>query len=253
MTSAQRKFFRGVQHVKQLLEEADAFESRDAYMFRTEVESRSTHEIRYRSIAVEREAPPEEWPLLAGEAIQNLRAALDYVVYEKSGKRSRSQFPIFTNHREFQVQGLRMLKGVPGSVKATIENAQPYRNYPPDPDEAMLAQLRKLSNHDKHRELTTIASAVVREGVGTRDGVTITWEKIATGQALGSGEAHVSTITAASETELAKTDVQPMFSYEVRIEGRPLSILKGIVHDAYRVLYECETGEPLSPFAPYPL
>jgi hypothetical protein len=146
-----------------------------------------------------------------------------------------------------------MLKGVPESVKATIERAQPYRNYPPDPDESMLERLRVMSNLDKHRELTTIASAVVREGVGVRDDVSITWEKVGTGQALGSGETHVSTFTAASEAELAKTDVEPMFGYEVRIEGRPLSVLKGIVHDAYRILYECETGEPLSPFAPYPL
>ena len=44
-----------------------------------------------------------------------------------------------------------------------------------------------------------------------------------------------------------------MFGYEVRIEGRPLDVMKAIVHDIYRVLFECETGEPLSPFAPYPL
>jgi hypothetical protein len=44
-----------------------------------------------------------------------------------------------------------------------------------------------------------------------------------------------------------------MFGYQVRIEGRPLDVLTGIVREAYPVLVECETGEPLSPFAPYPL
>lgn len=252
-TSAQRKFFRGVHHVKQLLDEADAFESRDAYAFRTHVESRSTNKIKYRSIAVEREAPPDDWPLLAGDGIQNLRAALDHVVYEKSGRRSGTQFPIFTDQGEFQIRGSRMLRGVPKVMKKTIEKAQPYRNYPPNPGEAMLAQLRLLSNLDKHRALTTIASAVVREGVGVSAGVRITWEKFGTDQALGSDETPVSTFIAQSTAPLDETHIEPMFGYEVRIEGRPLSLLKGIVHDVYRVLVECETGEPLSPFAPYPL
>lgn len=44
-----------------------------------------------------------------------------------------------------------------------------------------------------------------------------------------------------------------IFSYEVRIEGLPLDYLKGFVHDIYPVLVECETGQPLSLFAPYPL
>jgi hypothetical protein len=253
VTSAQRKFVRGVEQVKQLMAEAEAFEQRRAYVFRTEVESRSMHEIRYRSLAVEREAPPDDWPLLAGEAIQNLRASLDHMVYAKSGERSRTQFPIFTDHREFHARGLPMLKGVPDSVRATIEKAQPYQNYPPNPGEAMLERLRVLSNLDKHRTLTAIASAVVHEGIGLREGVTVTWQRYGTDRPLSGGETHVSTFTTTSEAELGESDVEPMFGYEVRIEGRSLDVLKGIVHDIYRVLFECETGEPLSPFAPYPL
>ena len=252
-TSAQRKFFRGVDQVRQLLADVEAFENQGAYVFRTEVESRSTHEIRYRSFAVEREAPPEDWPLLAGEAIQNLRAALDHMVYAASGGRSRTQFPIFTDPCEFQVLGSRMLQGVPEPTTATIEEAQPYRSYPPDPAQTMLEQLRMLSNLDKHRTLATIASAVVREGVGTSKGVNITWEQYGTDRQLGSGETHVSTFTASSEAEGAEMAVEPLFGYEVRIEGRPLNYLKGIVHDVFPVLVECETGKPLSPLAQYPL
>ena len=253
VTSAQRKFFRGVEQVRQLMAETEAFEARNAYVFRTEIVSRSTHEIRYRSLAVEREAPPDDWPLLAGEAIQNLRAALDHMVYAKSGERSRTQFPIFSDPCEFQVRGLPMIKGVPESVRATIEKAQPYRNYPPNPGETMLARLRVLSNLDKHRTLTTIASAVVREGVGVGDGVNVTWQQFGTDRPLASGETHVSTFTATSDTELAEADVQPMFGYEVRIEGRPVDVLKGIVHEEFRVLVECETGQPPSLFVRYPL
>jgi hypothetical protein len=252
-TSAERKFMRGVEQVKTLRGETDAFENRNAYVFRTEVESRTSHEIRYRSLAIEREAPCEDWPLLAGEAIQNIRSALDHAVYAASGGRSRTQYPIFTDPCEFQVLGGRMLQGVPESVRASIEDAQPYRTAPQAPAQAMLEQLRVFSNLDKHRNLATIASAVEHEGVGVNKGVSITWEKYGTNVPLGPGETHVSTFTARSESEIQEMDVEPMFAYEVRIEGRPLSLLKGIVHEAFRVLVEIETGKPLSPFAAYPL
>jgi hypothetical protein len=252
-TSVQRKFIRGVEQVRQLLAEADAFEKRDAYVFRADVESRSTHEITYRCFAVEREAPPDEWPLLAGEAIQNLRSALDHMVYAASGEHDWTQFPIFTDPAAFEKKGPDMLQGVPDSVRATIERAQPYHNFPPAPRQTMLEQLRVLSNRDKHRTLATVATGVVREGVGTRTDVKIEWEKYGTDRPLGSGETHISTFTASSESELDEGDVQPMFGYEVRIEGRRLDILKGFVHDIYPILVECETGEPLSPFAQYPL
>jgi hypothetical protein len=252
-TSAQRKFFRGVTQVRELLAAADAFESRDAYAFRTEIEAKSTHEIRYRSFALEQEAPPDDWPLLAGEAIQNLRASLDHMVYTASGEQDRTQFPIFTDPDKFQEKAPAMLEGVPESVVATIERAQPYRSYAADPAQTMLEQLRLLSNRDKHRTLATIASAVVREGVGTRQDVTVTWQQYGTNRPLGAGETHVSTFTATSAAEVRQGDVEPLFGYEVRIEGRRLNYLKGIVHDIFPVLYECETGEPLSPLAPYPL
>jgi hypothetical protein len=252
-TSAQRKFSRGVEQVGRLLKETEAFESRDAYVFRVEIESRSTNEIRYRALAAELEAPPDEWPLLAGEAIQNLRSALDHVVYAASGGRSGTQFPIFTEARKFQARASQILPGVPGSVVATIERAQPYQTNPNAPDRAMLEQLRVLSNLDKHRTLTTLASAVMREGVGTPEGVSITWQQYGTNRPLGSGETHVSTFTASSQAALDEGDVQPIFGYEVQIEGRAVNLLKGIVHQVYRVLVECETGKPLSPVARYPL
>ena len=81
----------------------------------------------------------------------------------------------------------------------------------------------------------------------------INWQQYGTAQSLHSGETHVSTFTASSDTELRDGDVQPMFSYEVHIEGRRADTLKGIVHDIYPVLAECETGEPLPLFAAYPL
>jgi hypothetical protein len=174
------------------------------------------------------------------------------LVYTESGERSGTQFPICTNAQAFQAKES-WIAGVPGPVKATIEKAQPYQKNPNAPARAMLEGLRELSNTDKHRTLATIVSAVHYEGVGMWEGVDVTWEEFGTNKPLGSGETHVSTFTASSESELDEGAVQPVFGYQVRIEGRPVNVLEGIVHEVYRVLFECETGKPLSPLAPYPL
>src|SRR6059036_102474 len=132
---------------------------------------------------------PDHWPLLAGEAIQNLRAALDHLVFEKSGNNRRTQFPIFTDHCEFQVLGKRYMKGVPEPVRAFIEEAQPYRFMPEHAAQHPLAQLSALSNLDKHRVLATVVSAVTREAVGKPSGVELTWEELASNKRLGAGKA----------------------------------------------------------------
>jgi hypothetical protein len=90
-SSAHRKLLHGVEHARRLLAEADAFTKADAYLFRTEVESQSPQEIRYRAVAIEQEAPPDGWPLLAGDAIQNLRSALDHAVYATSDGATRGR------------------------------------------------------------------------------------------------------------------------------------------------------------------
>lgn len=253
LTSAQRKLKRGVEHVRTLCSEADAFEDGKAYFFESERELRSPQEVVYRCFAVQKREMPSHWPLLAGEAIQNLRSALDHLVYEKSGNNRRTQFPIFTDRCEFQVLAPRKLKGVPESVRARIEEAQPYRDSQENIVYHPLAQLSSLSNLDKHRVLTTFVSSVTHEGVGVPDGVDLTWEDIATNKRLGAGKAQISKFVVRAEREIEDVHVEPMFSYEVRIEGRPVATLKWIANQLYRVMAEVDTGEKLSIFAPYPL
>lgn len=253
LTSAQRKLKRGVEHVETLRREADSFEDGKAYLFESERELRSPHEAEYRCFAVQRKKMPVHWPLLAGEAIQNLRSALDHLVYEKSGGNRRTQFPIFTDRCEFQVLASRKMKGVPEAVRAKIEEAQPYRFMPHDAAEHPLAQLNSLANLDKHRVLTTFASAVTHEGVGLPEGAKVTWKDIASNKPLGAGKTQISTFVVSTEGEVKDVNVEPLFSYEVRIEGRPVATLKWIANQIYRVMAEVDTGEKLPIFAPYPL
>lgn len=122
--------------------------------------------------AIIRKEPPRELGLAIGDAIQNIRHALDHLVYELSTpsarNRGKSGFPIFTDKCEFQVLGTLLIKGIKGDERTLIERLQPYQapntvgNHP-------LAILNRLANKDKHRVLLPLISAVSQTGtwIGT--------------------------------------------------------------------------------------
>jgi hypothetical protein len=253
MTSAQRKLQRGIEHVRTLLDEVRSYEKADAYLFSSEREISSETEVVYRCFATRQVAMPMHWPLLAGEAIQNLRSALDHLVYEKSGGKNSTSFPIFTDRKEYEEKAPGRLKGVPEEIRAQIAEFQPFRFMPEDARHHPLAQLSSLSNRDKHRVLSTVASAVAREGVGIPEGVDLKWDDPGSHKELGEGRQQISTFVARAEGSVEDVAVEPIFSYEVRIERRPIGVLKGIGHEVHRVMAEIETGGNLDPFAPFPL
>ncbi|HEV7483034.1 MAG TPA: hypothetical protein VGO13_08035 [Solirubrobacterales bacterium] len=253
MTSAQRKLKRGIEHVRTLLGEVRSYEEAGAYIFDYEQEIRSETEAVYRCFADRKVALPMHWPLLAGEAIQNLRAALDHLVYEKSGGKSSTSFPIFTDRKEYEEKAPGRLKGVSEEIAKQIAEFQPFRFMPEDASQHPLAQLSSLSNRDKHKVLSTVASAVTREGVGIPAGVKLKWDDYGTLKELGAGRRQISTFMVRAKGGVEDVTVEPHFSYEVRIERHPIGVLKGIGHEVFRVMGEIETGGNLSPVAPFPL
>jgi hypothetical protein len=101
---------------------------------------------------------PERVAILAGDIIQDLRAALDYLVYQlaKLGTGSfqeGTQFPIedredsFRNRANQAAKRGVYLRGVRPEHIAAIEQLQPYKGC------NWTAILRDLSNEDKHRRL----------------------------------------------------------------------------------------------------
>lgn len=261
MTSAQRKFLRGVEQVKSLLDEVHDFtDGQCAYTFDTEFDRRSPNELGCRCFSTERQAPPDHWPLVAGEAIQNIRASLDHSIWaawrgvkKNTGDGDHTQFVLCDHPADFKKARWR-LKGVPEPVRTVVKNSQPYSRWAQDPSSDTIAILRRLSNLDKHRTLSVVASAVEHEWVGVASHVEIKDWHPATGKRLGKGKTEVSTFTAFSgDAEVNEMDVDPNFSYEVGIERMPLDILRVIVDVVFEVLHEVETGAPVNPFAPYPL
>ena len=107
--------------------------------------------------------PPDWWALVAGDVIQNARAALDHAVWALVVKRKgetfalanhrRIQFPIGDEPCRFPERPLLNL-GVKERVVAAIREAQPFNHSTPHTH--ALWFLRELSNVDKHRMLHLI-------------------------------------------------------------------------------------------------
>ena len=259
LSSAQRKLAWGVEGVKTLQAEADSYRGRQAYVFDTEREARSPHEVQFRCFATEIEAPPDHWPLAAGDAIQNIRSALDHCVWAawkvanpNAADGNHTQFLLLTDPDDWKRQK-RRLEGVPEPVRALVKRSQPYNRWQQAPASDTLAILARLSNSDKHRALRVVAAAVMFEMVGVPDGVKLEQWKPATGKRLGEGRAEVASFVAVSNREFDPMQVSPDFTYDVTIEGMSLDMLKGFVHDVFEIVVEAETGSRPHPFATYPL
>lgn len=258
-TSAQLKLARGIEHVNTLREETSTFENSDAYRRGVETDIRSPQEIEYRVFAVEQEPAPSHWPLLVGEALQNLRSALDHAVYAVSKKsKGRSQFPIFTDPCDFQVVGRPRIAGVPGPIRTLIEERQPYKSIPSAPERDPLAILNGLSSLDKHRTLTTVPFLITFPFVGLAEGIEIEWQQPpCRGQRL-QGHTEIERFIARSDSEIGQMDVDPRFAFEVGIEGGKIvvplaTMLTTIAKRVFECVTECETGEPISPGLAYPI
>jgi len=112
---------------------------------------------------------PQEFSILVGEIIYNLRAALDYLVYELACFDSKqevegTQFPIENSPETFDtrvrdIKGKRRnkkyLKGVSPEHVTAIKRLQPFNGC------QWTERLRDISNPDKHRRLTVVDSPIV--------------------------------------------------------------------------------------------
>lgn len=127
---------------------------------------------------------PPMLPVVVGDVVHNLRAALDYLVYELSifdsdGRiKNGTQFPIedvksdpANPNRGFDVRRKSYLKGLNQRHADAIERLQPYNGV------GWTETLREISNPDKHRHLCVLTkegreiAAIVRWGPEGRFGV----------------------------------------------------------------------------------
>lgn len=128
------------------------------------------------------EPPPlEEWGLIAGEIIHNIRSSLDNLVYalarthrDPPNKPQRLAFPIYQDKAEFKKNGRRNIDQLPSAAADLIEKIQPFnRDGSPAlniPDRDPLVLLNNLSNADKHRvpHLVLIAPTEISHNVSVQ-------------------------------------------------------------------------------------
>ncbi|MFN0096798.1 MAG: hypothetical protein ACKVVT_18730 [Dehalococcoidia bacterium] len=107
---------------------------------------------------------PPIFGIIAGEAIYNLRAALDYLAHELTFLDSgcyllRSQFPIEDTRDNWNQMSRKTVEVMSSAHREAIEALQPYSEC------EWTARLRNLSNPDKHRRLTILKPFSTRQFV----------------------------------------------------------------------------------------
>lgn len=108
---------------------------------------------------------PTRVPLLVGEALQNLRSALDHLVGELERRNgvdrdSQFEFPIFWDAARYKKESPKKVRGVPAAALAVIENSQPYHRPAPSYKDHPLWILHDLNNADKHRVLIGTSNSI---------------------------------------------------------------------------------------------
>jgi hypothetical protein len=177
-------------------EEMRAFDKRKAFRIERQMNADGSQHIRRLFIT---EPIPIEWGVKLGEAVHNLRSALDQSVYWLTIDHTRSElpmtaFPVFTRRKRLGREwgfadtsrknpdgipgsGLYMLRGVGPGPRAFIEAVQPYpqRN---GPLPKALLSLHDFWNQDKHRlvhlfQPVSVPRHVTVRGEGPRSEFTI--------------------------------------------------------------------------------
>lgn len=107
-----------------------------------------------------REDPPDELSLIAGDAIHNLRSALDLLVWQLvlangSTPHDRTGFPMFRSKEAFEAGDMRPIVGVSSTAEEAIKALKPY----PGGDDTLWS-LHRLDIADKHRFLLIVGLAL---------------------------------------------------------------------------------------------
>jgi hypothetical protein len=215
------KLDRANKHIECFRLNLEAFLKQDPapFGFRPEERPGAGEAVEHILYAVVRKHPPRELALLIGDAIQNMRTALEYLAYELSSPRARksgnTSFPIFSDECEFKVKGLPRIKTIKGDERTFIERVQPYAASKVPSDDP-LAILRRLSNLDKHQLLVPIIAAVnERESWVASDNAEIRFRFIRRGPVVH--DAEIVIFTATPKDPAVDMNVQPQSGLQVQI------------------------------------
>lgn len=145
------KLYRAEEHINQLKSEVDKFLSKEPYRFAVEYDKDRTHG--FVVIRVRENPPFIRWSILIGDAIHNLRVALDYMVCQLivSGKSQigrHSGFPIYRTLEAYNSGKSANIKGICPRAEQIIDRLKPYGG-----GIESYWRLHQIDIDDKHRFL----------------------------------------------------------------------------------------------------
>jgi hypothetical protein len=162
LNGAYRKHERAMKHHSDLMEVFDAYIAKNVEIEAQPRKGDGEAGSRYSEIKVTDAYGGFE--VYIGDCVQNLRSALDYLVWELAylaqGKppRQLTQFPISTTAKRYFEVGRGQVSPLLGEHRRFIRKIQPYQSE--SPRSHPLALLNRLSNQDKHRLLHVLAAHV---------------------------------------------------------------------------------------------
>ncbi len=152
------KFERAKQHIRDLNAATKTFLDTHPYVVRTKRNPQTRQLIYY--LADVRKTPPVI-AAITGDALQNLRSALDHLAYHlfRVGAGDTAMpyhvyFPIFDSAAEYRAKVHEKVKGMRKDAIEAIDAVKPYKG-----GNDTLWRLHKLNNIDKHRFVITVGSA----------------------------------------------------------------------------------------------
>jgi hypothetical protein len=184
---------------------------------------------------------PDEFALAVGDAMHNLRSALDHVVYAcaaqpLTSKEERSiQFPLTSSRKAFLQRRNDCLPKVPTTARRLVDRFQPHHRKK-WPENRLLGQLQAVDNWDKHRRLSITATHVKRSELQVN---LISGEAHVTKQVTYSGRVKVGTVLARFDMANVSDDAEahvsgklvviPVFGAGMPKEVFGLSVLNRIL------------------------
>jgi hypothetical protein len=166
LDEARLKLRRGKEHLYVLEAETRKFWDSDPY---TLVHERNGQDfpnlLRFK---LTQPIPYHTWGLILGDAVHNVRSALDYIVWRLAGSHLEdrtSMFPIYAIEDNWKNTQWRFKEWPihPGAL-AYIQSLQPYAR--PDPKRAKLWILQEFDARDKHKLIATTQSIARASHIG---------------------------------------------------------------------------------------
>ncbi|WP_423462943.1 hypothetical protein ACO229_23320 [Promicromonospora sp. MS192] len=113
---------------------------------------------------IPRGIPTQEWALTIGDALHNLRSALDAVAWgmahyndTRPNRPKRVAFPISTEERQWQEALKAWISDIDPEFQHRLSVVQPF-NYAPEGGITTLSVVHDLDVQDKHRDFVTVSA-----------------------------------------------------------------------------------------------